>query len=229
MKAYAVTDSYEGGGDIYYAVHAITARRAGADEYSEGNLSGVTCKRAHWADEFAPGPCPKLVMIDHGWSFECHGCYSRLSCDGVEEHDSDGRGHIDRNRFVELRGGVFCTAECRAKERSERARLKRLQRRAVNDLVSALSQKLPEARAIKRNKNRFANPYASVERQDDGSFVIKECIVGFEWPGMKDGHGTFGFRKAGEEPYVEICRGDIPAWDAWRRSVNPNYEATTNG
>jgi hypothetical protein len=229
LKAFVVQETEEQTGDVYYAVHAITARRAGADEYAEGHLSGVTCNRAPWADKYAPGPCPKLAMIDHGWWYECHGCNATLTCDGVDEDHSDGRGHIDRCRFVEIGNGVFCTAECRMRDRNEKAARLRHQRRAISDLKDSLLKLLPDVKPIALHSDRLHRAHAHVAKQADGTWATEQCVIGFEWPGMTVGHATYRFDKPGEEPHVGVCHGDLEAWHAWRTSVNPNYEAATNG
>ncbi len=78
MKAYAVQEDYEGTGAIIFAKHAIQARRWGANEFNGGELGGMTCRRAPWADQYAPGPIPAEVMMEHGWSFLCVRCERRV-------------------------------------------------------------------------------------------------------------------------------------------------------
>ena len=52
MKAYAVTEEDENTGGIIYAEHNIVARRLGANEYADGEIAYVSCRRAPWADEY---------------------------------------------------------------------------------------------------------------------------------------------------------------------------------
>ncbi|SEM52789.1 hypothetical protein SAMN05192583_0521 [Sphingomonas gellani] len=67
LKAYTVLEHDERTGAIYFARHAIVARKAGAAEYGDGELSYVTCNRAPWADRFADtGAVPAAVMVEHG-------------------------------------------------------------------------------------------------------------------------------------------------------------------
>jgi hypothetical protein len=212
LKAYAVTENDENTGGIFYAAHAIVARRDGADEHNDGQLGSVSCRRAPWADKYAPGPCPKLVMIDHGWWFECHGCGARLSDDG----DLEANGYLDPKKFIEVGTSVYCSAECRIPYRRERAQRLRLERAAIRDLAARLLTILPAVKPITlRGKNSF-RPHAYVVKQGDGTWVTQQCMVNFEWPGMKIGPGTFRFDKVGEKPHVAICHGDLEAWNAWR-------------
>ena len=50
LKAFAVQEDCEGTGGIYYAEHAITAKKRFANENNDGELNGITCQRAPWAD-----------------------------------------------------------------------------------------------------------------------------------------------------------------------------------
>jgi hypothetical protein len=207
MKAYAITEHCENTGGIIYAAHAIVARRRGADEFNDGEFSGISCRRAHWADQYAPGPCPKLVMIAHGWWFECHGCGETMT----ESNDD-----LDPKRFIEGGSAVYCSAECRASWRSERAMRLRLERAAVRHLAAQLLAILPTVKPITlRLKNNW-RPHAYVVKQPDGAWATQQCVVSFDWPGMKIGLGTFRFDKIGEKPHVSICNGDLDAWNAWR-------------
>jgi hypothetical protein len=46
LKAFAVTEHDENTGAVIFAKHDIVARRIGADEYADGELSYVSCRRA---------------------------------------------------------------------------------------------------------------------------------------------------------------------------------------
>lgn len=86
LKAYAVLEKDEYTGDIYFAPRAIVAAKAGANEYGDGELSYIQCRRAPWADAFARKGVPAKVAVDHGWHFECHGCGIQIDSDLEEEH-----------------------------------------------------------------------------------------------------------------------------------------------
>lgn len=216
LKAYAVREDCENTGGIYYATSNIVARKAGSHEYNGSELGGMSCRRAPWADKYAPGPCPKLVMIDHGWWFECHGCCAKMSCDAADDSEEDGGN--DPNRYIERGSAVYCSIECRTRYRSEQAMRKRLERKAIRDLAAALLLKLPDVVPVTIRRKDNWRPHASVVKQD-GVWKTQQCVVSFDWPGRKIGFGTFRFDKIGEEPHVAICHGDMDAWNAWRASA----------
>jgi hypothetical protein len=219
LKAYSVQELDERTGDIFYAKHAITARKRGANEYAGGEITGVECRRAPWADKYAPGPCPRLVMIDHGWWFECHGCGQTMredAADYVEEGEVN-----DPARYIERGSSVYCSEECRTRYRAEKALCKRMERKAVRELADKLLAVLPGVTPITIKRKDNWRPHAYASRQRDGSIAVQQCVVSFEWPGMKIGAGTYRYDKVGEEPHVAICHGDLEAWHAWRDSVHP--------
>jgi hypothetical protein len=85
--------------EIYFAKSNIEARRWFADEHCDGELSGISCKRCHWADEYYPKSPPVKAYLDHGWSFECQNCNYHVW------------GNSDWHVF-EGRNWVFCDKEC---------------------------------------------------------------------------------------------------------------------
>ncbi len=215
LKAYAVQEHDEATGGIFYAAHAITARKRGADEYGDGEITSVSCNRAHWADKYAPGPCPKLVMIDNGWWFECHGCGVKMCCDASDYKEEGEEGQNDPAKYIERGSSVYCSVECRTTYRSDKAKRKRRERQAVRELAALLLTKIPTVKPILASKDNWRS-HAYAVNQPDGTLAIQQCVVSFEWPGMMIGAGTFRFDKIGEEPHVSICNGDLDAWKAWR-------------
>jgi hypothetical protein len=142
LKAYAVQEEDEGTGGIFYAEHDIVARKAGANEFGDGDLHGITCRRAPWADEYAPGPCPLLVMIDHGWWMECHGCGIRIDSD-MEYIPDEADAPVLELKPVEDDRGLFCTVECRERHLVERMERKIYEQWMVDLLRLRLRDKLP--------------------------------------------------------------------------------------
>ena len=225
MKAYQVLEKDERSGDIYYAKHAITARKQGANEHADGDISSVECVRVPWADQFAPGPCPKLIMIDHGWWFECHGCGVKMQADAPDYCDSEDCesdvapcARHDPQRYIEVGSAVYCSAECRKNYRAERAICKRLERRAIRELAAKLVHLIPGVTPVVIQRKDNWRPHAYASRQKDGSFSVEQCVVSFEFPGCKIGLGTYRYDRGDNEPRFYICNGDIKAWNEWRES-----------
>ena len=130
LVAYSVQGSENG--CIVFASNSASARRQGAGELGCDWEDIESCRRAQWADEYVNEPrVPPLVMIEHGWWFECCHCGCHI--------DSDQEGYDDDNEARELdpveEGGlVFCTPACRdaeAKERADKQARKEAARNAV--------------------------------------------------------------------------------------------------
>jgi hypothetical protein len=83
LKAFLVTDDYEGHSSIEFALHNVVARRTGAAAL-DTEFDAVSCKRAPQFDQYAPGPVPRTALLDDGWWFECSNCYRR-----AEQRDWD--------------------------------------------------------------------------------------------------------------------------------------------
>lgn len=99
LKAYACLEPYENTGAIIFAKSNIEARRRSADEFHDGDISGMSVKRAPWADKYgARQNVPIWDMVWHGWHFEC--CWSGIRIDedlyyeyegySLDEEDEDG-------------------------------------------------------------------------------------------------------------------------------------------
>lgn len=133
LKAYEVRDSGEGYCVIQYATNSATARREGASKLDTDWDSIESCVRKPEFDAYAPGPVPPMVMIEHGWWFECFHCGRRVSNDMSEEIEDDG---LDPDDFVprasDIRA-VFCSAACEA-ESAANARLNEWAKDALAEL-----------------------------------------------------------------------------------------------
>lgn len=205
MKAYVITDADEHA-CVRFAQHAVVARREGANEL-DIDFESATCSRARHFDEYSPGPVPWLVLIDHGWWCECHGCGIRI--------DSDHEGWVD-DEVIELHPvedgrGVYCTPECRDDDVAYRAEQKRRQIAALADLTDWVARRYHGALFE-------GHPHSYVERCSDESYRwwTERCIVvPFSFPGQK--YGTCSARiDDGKSPEVHVPQGDLDAWTEWR-------------
>src|SRR6218665_787596 len=80
LKAYDCLEPYENMGAIIFATSDIEARRRSANEFHDGDITGMSVKRAPWADKYQGRQnIPIDVMINHGWHFEC--CWSGVTID----------------------------------------------------------------------------------------------------------------------------------------------------
>lgn len=108
LVAFSVMEEDENTGDIYFAKSDIEARKRGADEFADGEISYVTCRRAQWADKFAPGPVPFSAKFEQGWWVECSGCGVT-----IQEGGYDSKGNEIDFEIVEVGDAVYCTPACR--------------------------------------------------------------------------------------------------------------------
>jgi hypothetical protein len=101
IKAYEVQDRYgDAGSTIVFDVRAVSARRDGANELSL-EFGDVSCRRARWADDLAPGPVsPKVAIKVGGWQYEC-----TAQCG----HWVDGE---TEKPFYEENGNPWCSQGC---------------------------------------------------------------------------------------------------------------------
>jgi hypothetical protein len=203
LLAYDVREDYEGHGGIIYARHAVTARRIGADEYADGDFHAITCRRAPWADRYAPGPCPKLAMIDAGWWFECSGCQREIKDDAGHETE------VSAKHAVEVGDAVYCSPRCLRNHLDEKNSRKRRELQAIQRLRKELWRKVPGVTLLGKD-------HAYVQR-NDRRWSVAQVIVYFEFPGSRHGSATYRQEKGGA-PELRVPAGDLDAWKAWRAS-----------
>lgn len=206
LRAFVVQEDTESTGGIVYARHAIVARRKGASEFNSGEFHGVTCRRAPWADAYAPGPCPKLVMIDNGWWFECRGCGRKIK----DDPDSFFKDEVSHQDAVEIGSEIYCSPHCRQRDLAEHTRIEARKLRALQALRDQLWKLCPGV--VLTNKD-----HAYVTR-DDGRLTVRQVHIHFTFPGSIHGPGSFRFNRPGEEPVLYVPGGDLEAWNTWRAS-----------
>jgi hypothetical protein len=115
MKAYVVRETYNDGCCVRFAEQSVVARREGANEL-DTDFEAVECRRAPEFDEYAPGPVPDRVLVEHGWWFECTQCSQRIS---NEPTDEDGEP-IELSPIYEG-DRIFCSLKCKEALEAERA------------------------------------------------------------------------------------------------------------
>ena len=214
LLAYSVLEKYEMTGDIFFATKAIYAAKAGANEFADGELGGVQCRRAPWADTFAGKGIPAKVAIAHGWHFECSGCGRRLDDD------------IEDTRGLKLSGvrgttgsAVYCCEKCeKGYLRNEKQR-KAEAEAAIRDFRAIVSARFPTA-VFSEDDSGIRGDHAYVTRPGrSGSWNREQVVVSFGFPGMEIGPATFrmdryhriGPPKAG----YTCCNGDRSAFEAY--------------
>lgn len=218
LKAYAVLEDSENTGAIYFSKHRIEALKAGANEYGGGELYGMRCSRAPWADEWATKDedVPAKLMIAHGWHFECAGCGHRIDEDWLAEEDLPLDGVIGTQRSM-----VFCTEICEAQEHLRKVTARWHEKRMIGILKEMVLKRFPGVE-FETKDNWKEHAYAT---QDHGTWYVKQAVVSFKFPGQKYGPATFRFdldyhRIGPVKPHFSCCHGDIEAFNAFADSTS---------
>lgn len=210
LKAYAVLDHDERCGDIYFARHSIVARKTGANEYGDGELTNVECRRAPWADKYAPGPVPWSARIENGWWIECTGCGQKISDDEYDDNDEPINFKI-----VEVGAHVFCSSGCRETHQIEKAEEARIKAAVVGDLTVKVMRTMPGA--------VIGGRHHVYVRSGPWPRAVQQGMVQFTFPGGVYGFACLRFDRAGEKPHFTIPHGDLPAFHRWRDAGYPPH------
>lgn len=211
LQAYVVLENYEGTGGIVFASKAVVARRKGANSYADGEFSGVSCRRAKWADRYAAqGTVPASVMVAYGWRYEgtCGHLISEdelhdrgLTCDEVVGYDNGG--------------AVFCSPACAA----EHERITAIHNEIATDAGEMIRAVL---------KSRYGTvEFPELPRRYDTDVIFvdghrgwQSVTVSFSFPGMTIGlaraeignrHDTIGPPNL----HVLCCSGDREAFEVF--------------
>lgn len=202
-KAYEVQDNYEGHAVVVFATNNTTARRAGASDLGIELDCVEYCKRAPHLDQYAPGPVPPLVLIEHGWWFECGHCGRRVSNDMAEELELDG---LDSANFVPRPAGdsgVFCSASCESHDHMAT----RGREEAEEALREVFEAKFPDAEIVMIHCYDGPKLMEPKDTRRGGS----THVVTFTFPGSKySSQWNFG------DDQCWVPRGDMEAFEAWR-------------
>ncbi len=218
MKAFAVLEECENTGGIVFAEHAIVARRDGANIFSDGDFSGISCRRAPWADEFADTRLiPAKVMIENGWHFECAGCGETISEGWLSDEDLPLDGVIGHQH-----SRIYCCEICQCRDELHRAIKRDHERRAIEALQAFVLKRFPSI-AFATKENWKPHAYAT---ERDGVWQVQEVVVSFEFPGMKIGAATCRIDRARSHdrligpirPEFSCCGGDREIFEAWAHS-----------
>ncbi|MCK9394173.1 MAG: hypothetical protein M0Q44_01100 [Methylobacter sp.] len=203
LKAFEVRDNDEGHCTIQFATNSATARREGASELNVDWESVESCRRKPEFDSYAPGPVPPLVLIAHGWHFECSECYRQVSDDMGEDLEAED---LNPNDFVPRghgKHGVFCSEACEEKHTEDL----RLNKDAKAELLRIFNEKFPGATV--QHVHVFGN---KLEPSEPG-FCGHRCSVSFTFPGATHGGSTFVY---GDDDMCLVATGDVKAFNEWR-------------
>lgn len=232
LRAFSVTEEDENSGAIIFARHAIVAAKAGANEYADGDLGSVSCRRAPWADEYAGKPLPARVMIGHGWHFECSGCGARIDEDYLGEKKLPLEGVIGTQYSA-----VYCGKRCCRRDLSLTRRRKAEEQRAIDAFKAIVRKRFPDA--------DFCDdpPYSDRYRERHHAYVVpgragwqwQQVVVSFRFPGMKIApahlrfdHQSSRFLGPPALGYT-CCNGDREAFEAYAAATKTRPSGVISG
>lgn len=219
LKAFAVTEQDENTGAIYFAKHDIVAKRLGAAEFADGDMSYVDCRRAPWADAYAGRAVPARVMIANGWHFECCGCGARIDEDFLDEHGLPIDGVLGTQN-----GLVFCCSRCARQHLSLNRRRKAEEERAIEAFKAIVRQRFPDADFCdEADGDRFRERHHAYVVPTPGGWHWQQVIVAFRFPGMQIGPAHYrmdGSYRYGPDPAgYTCCAGDRDVFEAYARAT----------
>jgi hypothetical protein len=221
VRAFAVTENDENTGGIYFAKHDIVAKKAAASEFSDGDISQVSCKRAPWADEYAGRAVPAWVMIDAGWHFECYGCRSRIDTDWLDERRLPVDGVLGTQW-----SSVYCCTRCKRKDLSRTRRRKAEEQRAIEVFKAIVRKRFPEVEFCDNPEIDHWRHHAYVTRdwRGGGGWHWQQVVIAFTFPGMKIAPATYRRDEKSTwpgpfigpvQPHYTCCSGDREAFEAY--------------
>ena len=173
-KAYSFIEPCNNAGAIYFANSNIEARKIGANEFNDGELGGVTCSRAPWADKYVGEGIPIWKMMAEGWNFECCGCGITMDIDTLEDEGIDFTKSIGTQHSM-----CFCQQSCKQKYQQERQEIEALQDYYIHLFKDMIASKFGH---VEFSENAFQR-HAYVTKHL-GVFNLQQCRVTFKLPGI---------------------------------------------
>ncbi|MCF1452262.1 hypothetical protein ACQZ61_04260 [Agrobacterium vitis] len=216
IKAYAVTETGEGTGGIFFARHAIVARRCGANEYGEGELSYVTCRRAPWADGYAKTDVPARVMVERGWRYNCSSCEMEISENEFENRRMNTAGILGMQN-----GPIYCCVRCKWRDIRLEQKSQALCREVFEIHKAIILKRLPGVKVLDLNARPSGSRVDVNYRR--GGWDWYHVDIQFEFPGMSVAPASMMTRRDyGERakftpprPQFYYCGGDKVAFEAF--------------
>ena len=189
-KAYTVTEDDEGRSVVVFAKSGAEARRMGGHEHGLTFEEVDSCRRSPEFDAYVDaGKVPPLVMIEHGWWFECDYCGHRV--------DSGAEGPDGEELHIVADGArVYCN--------NEHLMAEWRRRRTLQDRMNAVV----EACAIKFHGWPISDLRGHEHYKAGGRDTVACCD--FDFPGRKGMHARWDLGDA--SVYISEC--DREAWKA---------------
>jgi hypothetical protein len=226
VKAYAVLENYESTGGIVFASCNIAARREGAEEYADGDIGSVTCRRARWADAYAStGDVPASEMVAALWAFECSGCGININADLADEVDGY-EGWSCSDIIGSQRSQIYCRASCETAHRAFELERSRRQDRAIERFKRVVERRFPTAVFPEKKPGQRGPHHAYASRSGD-RWKIEQVSVAFNFPGMRIDAAHLRYEQRygqRQKPYWSCCNGDREAFEKFAAETRPTKD-----
>ncbi len=216
LLAYEVREPDEGHCVIVFATNNATARREGGNELGCDFGEVEHCRRKKQFDQYAPGPVPPLVLIEHGWWFECSCCGEKVDEYGSSRDHEEEEERISGNAVADGQF-VYCDETCRQAEYVQR----RARLAGEVALLEVFDARFPGAKAIHVYASLDGRRLEAGTQFDQGRYGSSASSVHFTFPGSL---GTAVWVLGDEDAGVQAR--DHEAWRAWRNHEASNAEAT---
>lgn len=215
LKAYAAQEDCEDTGGIVFAPTQKAARRAGANEFGDGDVDCWRASRAPWADTCVEtGVVPASLMIEHNWRFECCGCGAAITEDFLADEGLPLSGVIGSQHTQ-----VFCCQACQARHEENLVEQKAAQARMIDVLSDMVRTRFPDAIIVGDEGNN--RPYAYASGKRGGPWIVDSAVVSFKFPGMTIAPAHLRLERPYHAsvgpimPHYSVCAGDREAFEAW--------------
>jgi hypothetical protein len=216
VKAYICIETYECQGGVVFAETNLAARKIASYEWNDGELGGLSVRRAPNLDKYYGKGVPAWdLIVNHGWRWEgCCNCGQSLDYDDLEDVGKDPTKVVGYDGCL-----VFCDQKCK----DEYTKDEQEKDATGNAFLSAM---------IDRLKKRFGDIEIArthhFTTKRDGYCTTEQAIVDFDFPGRKYMHASWRYSNDNYRPCEKLMpcsirltcsNGDIDTFEDWARSI----------
>lgn len=212
-RAYICVAEQSGEGGVVFAETNLAARKIAADEWNDGELAGLSVRRAPGLDQYSDtGRVPASVLIcDYGWHWDgcCH-CGQYLDDESLR---NDGK---DPALVVGFDGGqVFCDQSCADAARDQKAQEDAAGQAVLSALIERLHRRFGPVTIVRTHH---------FTRCRDGLCTTEQAVVDFDFPGQQHGMAALRYEDRivpgrtsimPHDLYLVCPRGDVATFEAW--------------
>lgn len=219
-KAYICMDTYECTGGVIFAKSNIAARKIAANEWNDGELGGLSVRRAPGLDKYSDTkrvPAWELI-VKHGWNWEdgCSYCGQSLNYDDLEDAGKDP------TKVVGFDGThVYCDDKCHQSYMAAEKRKNEAGQYFLDEMIRRVKERFGDVDIARTH-------HYTVER--DGCITTEQAIVDFDFPGRKFMHASWRYSKDSYKPCetmmphtvsLTCSHGDKEVFEQWATSLTP--------